>query len=73
MFTNSVHQNFDWLHLVNIVHELWQTVHEQSSPKTLTLANLANYSQTVRQVREHVRQNMLLQNITKERDFWGTF
>ena len=56
---------------MNIVHELWQTVHEQCSPKTVTLANLANSSRTVRQVREHVRLNILLQNITKVKDFFG--
>jgi hypothetical protein len=57
---------------VNTAHELWQTVHEQCSPKTLTLANLANCSRTIRQAREqHVRQNILLQNITKVKDFVG--
>ena len=71
LFMNIVHQTCDRLLLVNHVHELWQTVHEQCSPKALTLANLANCSRTVRQVREHVRQNILLQNITKERDFLG--
>ena len=33
-FTNIVHQKVQKGGLVNIVHELWQTVHEKCSPES---------------------------------------